>query len=140
MITAALSAQIGITILCLAEAWLEDIVIKLKNPALSNYPLLNKKEHERSAVYYFALVAFLTIITWEAVDHHIWLVISMMCLRRIFFTYGLKLIRPNKRLRDIEGDQYTDRMVRKVFGKRGGYWELLVLLAGVILINKFWLL
>lgn len=137
--TAALSAQLGIIILCLAEAWLEDIVIKLKNPALVNYPMLNRKEHQRSAVYYFALVAFLTIITWEQVDHHIWLVISMLCLRRVFFTYGLKLIRPNKRIKDIEGDQYTDRIVRNIFGKKGGYWELLVLIAGVVLINKFWL-
>lgn len=138
--TAALSAQIGTIILCLAEAWLEDIVIQLKNPGLVNYSILNKKEHQRSAVYYFALVAFLVIITWEQVDHHIWLVISMMCLRRIFFTYGLKLIRPNKRIKDIEGDQYTDRIVRNIFGKKGGYWELLVLIAGVVLINKFWLL
>lgn len=137
--TAALSAQLGIIILCLAEAWLEDIVIKLKNPALVNYPMLNRKEHQRSAVYYFALVAFLTIITWEQVDHHIWLVISMMCLRRVFFTYGLKLIRPNKRIKDIEGDQYTDRIVRNIFGKKGGYWELLVLITSIILINKFFL-
>jgi hypothetical protein len=140
VISAALSAQLGIIILCLAEAWLEDIVIKLKNPALTNYPALNKKEHARSAVYYLALVAFLVILTWESVDHHIWLVIAMMCLRRIFFTYGLKLIRPNKRIRDIEGDQYTDTLSRKIFGKKGGYWELLVLLAGVAAVNKFWLL
>lgn len=132
--------QIAVIVLCIAEAWLEDIVIKLKNPALENYPILNKKEHARSAVYYFALVLCLTVLTWEAVDHHIWLVISLLTLRRIFFTFGLKLIRPNKRLRDIEGDSYTDNIVRKIFGKRGGYLELAALLAGVILINKFFLL
>lgn len=139
MISAALADQLAIVLLCIAEAYLEDVVIKLKNPAMVNYPLLNKQEHKRSAVYYFALVGCLTVITWEAVDHHIWLVISMMCLRRIFFTYGLKLIRPNKRIKAIEGDQFTDRFSRRIFGKNGGWWELLALVASVVMINILFL-
>lgn len=135
----ALAYQLAVVILCAAEAWLEDIVIQLKNAGLANYPALNTKEHRRSAVYYFALIACLTVITWEQVGHHIWLVIAFMFIRRIVFTYGLKVLRAH-RIFAIEGDQYTDRIMRKVFGKNGGYIELLVLLGALITINIIWLL
>jgi hypothetical protein len=107
--------QIAIVLLCAAEAWLEHVVIQLKNPLASNYATLNKREHKRSAIYYFALVGCITVLTWEQIDHHIWLVIAAMLWRRIVFTYGLKLLRQRK-FKVIEGDQYTDRIVRSVFG------------------------
>lgn len=135
----ALAYQIAVVILCAAEAWLEAVVIQLKNAGLSNYAALNKKEHQRSAVYYFALITCFTVVTWELIGHHIWLVIAFMIIRRIVFTYGLKVLR-HRPLHAIEGDQYTDRMIRKVFGKNGGYIELLVLVAALITINILWLL
>lgn len=135
----ALAYQIAVIILCAAEAWLEAVVIQLKNAGLSNYAALNKKEHQRSAGYYFALIGCLTVLSWETVDHHIWLVIAFMIIRRIVFTYGLKVLR-HRPLHAIEGDQYTDRMIRRVFGKNGGYIELLVLVAALITINILWLL
>lgn len=134
-----LADQIAVAVLSVAEASLEDIVIRLKNAALINYPALNKQEHRRSAVYYFALIACLLVLTWEQVDHHIWLVVAFMFVRRIFFTYGLKLIRPRKKLKAIEGDQYTDRIMRNIFGRNGGYIELLVMIAALAAINIFFL-
>lgn len=139
MIPAALADQLAVVLLCAAEAWLEDIVIKLKSPTLVNYAALNKKEHARSAVYYFALIGSLLVITWEQVDHHVWLVIAFMFIRRLVFTYGLKVLR-QKRIPAIEGDQYTDRLMRRVFGKNGGYIELLVLISVLITINALFLL
>lgn len=139
MIPAALADQLAVVLLCAAEAWLEDIVIKLKSPTLVNYAALNKKEHARSAVYYFALIGSLLVITWEQVDHHVWLVIAFMFIRRLVFTYGLKVLR-QKRIAAIEGDQYTDRLMRQIFGKNGGYIELLVLIAATITINALFLL
>lgn len=139
MIPAALADQLAVVLLCAAEAWLEDIVIKLKSPTLVNYAALNKKEHARSAVYYFALIGSLLVITWEQVDHHVWLVIAFMFIRRLVFTYGLKVLR-QKRIAAIEGDQYTDRLMRRVFGKNGGYIELLGLISVLITINALFLL
>lgn len=139
LLPAALADQLAVVILCAAEAWLEDIVIKLKNAGLANYPALNTKEHRRSAGYYFALIGCLTVITWEQVSHHIWLVIAFMVIRRLIFTYGLKFLR-HRPLFAIEGDQYTDRIMRKLFGKNGGYIEILVLLGALITINILWLL
>lgn len=119
--------QIAIVILCIAEAWLEEIIIRLKNPALENYPLLNKKEHHRSAIYYGALVFLLVFV---AADYGKWyiLVPLMLAERRIFFEYALKFFR-GRGIRFIEGDQYWDRTARKIFGYKGGVVELLVLLA-----------
>jgi hypothetical protein len=131
--------QIAIVLLCAAEAWLEAVVIKLKNPLIQNYNTLNKQEHQRSAVYYFVLVACITVLTWEQIDHHIWLVIAAMFWRRVVFTYGLKILR-QRPIRAIEGNQYTDKIMRSLFGKNGGYWELLVMLACLITINLLFLL
>jgi hypothetical protein len=135
----AVADQAAIIILCGAEAWLEAAVIKLKSPLIQNYAILNKQEHQRSAVYYFALVGCITVLTWEQIDHHIWLVISAMFWRRLVFTYGLKFLR-RKRIGAIEGDQYTDRIMRSVFGKNGGYWELLIMIAALVAINVLFLL
>lgn len=131
--------QIAIVLLCAAEAWLEAVVIKLKNPYVQYYPKLNKQEHQRSAVYYFALVGCITVLTWEQIDHHIWLVVAAMFWRRLAFTYGLKLLR-NRPIGLIEGNQYTDKIMRNIFGKNGGYWELLVMIGCLITINLLFLL
>lgn len=131
--------QIAIVLLCAAEAWLEAVVIKLKNPLLTNYNQLNKQEHQRSAVYYFALVACITVLTWEQIDHHLWLVIAAMFWRRVVFTYGLKFLR-RRPIKFIEGDQYTDKIMRNLFGKNGGYIELLIMIGCLITINVLFLL
>jgi hypothetical protein len=136
----ALKIQIAIAILCIAEAWLEEIVILLKNPALINYASLNKKEHKRSAAFWFAQVALFIALSWGQVHYWYILIAALTLNRRLFFEYALKTLRPGKRIRDIEGDQFWDRISRGVFGKTGGYWELAVLVAGIVLLNKFFLL
>jgi hypothetical protein len=136
----ALKIQIAIAILCIAEAWLEEVVILLKNPALLNYRKLNKKEHQRSGAFWFAQVLLFIALSWGNVHYWYVLIIALIANRRIFFEYSLKLFRSGKRIRDIEGDQFWDRISQRVFGKSGGYWELAVLVTGIILLNKFFLL
>lgn len=131
--------QMAIVLLCAGEAWLEAVVIKLKNPLIQNYNQLNKQEHQRSAVYYFTLVTCITVLTWEQIDHHLWLVIAFMFWRRVIFTYGLKFLR-RRPIKFIEGDQYTDKMIRSLLGKNGGYIELLIMVGCLIAINVLFLL
>ncbi len=136
----ALKIQIAIAILCIAEAWLEEIVILLKNPGLINYSSLNKKEHQRSAAYWFVQVCFFIVLSWGNVHYWYILIITLTATRRVFFEYALKLFRPGKQLRDIEGNQFWDRISQRVFGKSGGYWELAALIIGIVLLNNFFLL
>lgn len=136
----ALKIQIAISLLGIVEAWLEKIVILLKNPSLMNYAKLNKKEHELSGLYWFAQVMLYVAISWGEVHYWYLLIIVLVFNRRVFFEYSLKLFRSGKRFSDIEGDQFWDRLSRGVFGKTGGYWELAVLIAGIVSLNKFFLL
>lgn len=127
--------QIAIVILCIAEAWLEEVVIRLKNPASGDYTKNNRDEHRRSAVYYGAVVCLMIFI---AADYTHWyiLVPLMLVERRIFFEYSLKLFR-GRGIRFIEGDQYWDKFSRNIFGYKGGVKELLCLIAIVIATNIF---
>lgn len=134
----ALKIQICIAMLGIAEAWLEVIVIALKNPSLDNYAILNKKEHERSAWYWAAMV-FLFIVVSDTWQQAIFLAPALLFNRRLFFEYSLKLFRPGKRIRDIEGDQYWDIHSRRIFGPHGGWWELLVCVTVIVFLNKFFI-
>jgi hypothetical protein len=127
--------QIAVLVLCVAEAWLEELVIRLKNPTLQNYPALNRKEHRRSAIYYGAQVGMLILVSAEY-DKWYYLVMLLLLQRRIFFEYALKLFR-GKGLRFIEGDQPWDKISRNIFGYKGGVKELLVLIALVVAANLF---
>jgi hypothetical protein len=112
------------------EARLESIIILLKDPKAPNYVELNRKEHFWSAAYYASIVALVTGIsilyigfTWKVIPT----VASLLISRRIFFEYGLKLFRKGKKIRDIEGDQAIDQLMRSIFGSRGGYKELFLM-------------
>jgi hypothetical protein len=132
--------QIALVILCIAEAWLETIVIKMKNPASGDYVKLNKQEHNRSAVYYAALIAMLCIVSWDHIIamhlQGLLLILTLLLQRRIFFEYALKLFR-GRQIRLIEGDQYWDLLSRKLFGYKGGWKELGVLIVLTITTNFF---
>lgn len=136
----ALKIQIAIAILGIAEAWLEEVVILLKNPALVNYAKLNKKEHQRSGAFWFAQVILFIAISWGQVHYWYLLIVALVFNRRLFFEHSLKLFRSGKHIRDIEGDQFWDRLSQRVFGKSGGYWELALLIACIVSLNKFFLL
>jgi hypothetical protein len=115
---------------------LESIIIKLKNPNLTDYSSLNRQEHRWSAIYYLAVVALATGIsilttglTWEILPFAFTLLIN----RRIFFEYSLKIMR-GRPIEKIEGDQPLDILVRKVLGKNGGWKELFLLLLLLVII------
>lgn len=125
--------QIAIAILCIAEAWLEQVVIKMKNPASGDYLRLNRQEHRRSAIYYGTLVLTYIVVCMPMPKWYI-LVFLLMAERRVFFECALKLFR-DRRISLIEGDQPWDTFSRGIFGKKGGWLELLVLLIVIIGIN-----
>lgn len=134
--TYVLKIQIAIAILCIAEAWLEVVVIALKNPSLINYAKLNKQEHRRSAGFWVAqVVLFISLSnSWEQA---LLLTPALILNRRVWFEYALKILRPGKRLKDIEGDQFFDKLSRRLFGARGGYFELSTCILVIIAINKY---
>lgn len=125
--------QLAVAFLCIIEAILEKYVIAMKNPYLYNYAELNRKEHQWSGLYWFAVVIFYGVISWDFRDFEILLPI-MVCERRVFFEYTLKLVR-NKPLKAIEGDQFWDDLSRRVFGKNGGWLELMLLMGTIIGLN-----
>jgi hypothetical protein len=131
--TEHIKIQIVFAIICVFEAWLEEIIIKLKNPELPNYQQLNSQEHKRSAYWFGSLVLGITVIT------EVWLLpIYCILLRRIFFDFPLKKFRKRK-FREIEGDQFVDNLSRKIFGSHGGLFELatcLILLVGFNFISR----
>lgn len=110
----------------LLEAWLEVIIIKLKNPSLINYQKLNKQEHNRS----FILAAFL-IIGVCFISNLLFLIPSAILSRRLFFDYPLKLMRGRK-IKNIEGTGVIDSSLRKILGPKGGWYEL-----GIVVFLKF---
>lgn len=116
------------------EAKLETYVIAMKNPALPNYTALNRLEHRWSGIYYAGIcvlalgVSVLALgLTWKVIPA----ALSLLVNRRIFFEYSLKIMRKRK-IRDIEGDQPLDTAVRKILGSKGGYVELVLLVATLI--------
>jgi hypothetical protein len=129
--------QVVVFILCLIEAWLEETVIALKNPSHPQYIKLNKKEHQLSALYWLVMVCIYVLLSVDRISAWYWLVVVLVISRRTYFEYALKLFRKGKRVKDIEGDQFWDTLSRRIFGKKGGYWELLFLIASIVLFNIF---
>lgn len=117
-------------VLYIVEALLEKVVISMKNPQAIDYNRLNKEEHQLSGVYWMALVLALVVITADQMRLWYYLVPALIIERRIFFEYTLKIVR-NKRTRDIEGDQFWDKIMRGILGARGGHIEFILLIAGL---------
>src|SRR5690349_19051262 len=130
--------QLSVAVICIIEAWLEEVVIKLKNPSLPNYAELNKQEHFRSAVWFTFLILGCCYIAGFLAT--LWVIPVCFIIRRLFFSYSLKLFRKNKKLKIIEGNQFTDNLARKIFGQNGGYFEIatcLLIIIGLNLLVKF---
>jgi hypothetical protein len=140
MITYLILSIILFSIHCLIEARLETIEISLKVQAgsIPNYDDLNRKEHAWSAIFSISFVVLILLFAVFAWPFPLWKLIpygvALCVLRRIFFDYGLKIMR-KRPLKAIEGDQKTDSAVRKILGANGGLLELAIdvaLLAGLI--------
>lgn len=110
-----------------AEAWLEAVVIQLKNGSLPDYKDLNRKEHARSFIYssLVALPFFLVFISWG----FYWLLPAVAVNRRLIFDPLLKALR-KRRLSLYEGDGPIDGALSRIFGRRGAWIEILLELAG----------
>jgi len=128
----------GYSVFHILEAWLEQVVIDLKNPSLTNYHELNRKEHLRSAIY--ATYVALLIWTVPLSLWHCWPLLPAIVLnRRIFFDYALILFRqrPNPAL--YEGDDWWVHRFKAIFGPKGRNKELAVTLV-ITIASIIWFL
>ena len=128
--------QICYAAICLAEAWLEQAVIYLKNPNLLDYNTWNTKEHARSLVYAGSVGVSLALIPalHGQIGTALILLPCLFFLRRIFFDFALKLIR-GQRISVIAGDGWFDGLAKKIYGSRGGWLDVAASAAAVAIIN-----
>lgn len=110
----------------LAEAWLEETVIRLKNDQLTDYGPLNKKEHARSMIL-SSLIAG-SFCLGAAFLGYLWLLPALIVNRRLVFDPMLKVFRKRKLTR-YEGNGPVDLFFVGIFGRSGARWELLLELA-----------
>lgn len=133
---AFIAVQAAYAIVCIAEAWLEVTVIALKNAKHPGYKELNRQEHRRSAVFavLYSICCTVTLLCFCYYIAAALLVPLLLLNRRLFFDAALKKMRGRK-IRDIEGDQPTDEAMRWLFGKRGGWLELISLIVSIVASN-----
>ena len=105
----------------IAEAWLEQVVIELKDPRLKNYHDLNQKEHNRSLV--FAVLVAIPFVLIACYYSLYWMLPAIAVNRRIFFDFFLKLFRKRPTWK-IEGKGPFDNFFKKIYGEKGGWYEL----------------
>lgn len=126
--------MIYLILLCLifiVEAYLEKIVIDLKNGGLSNYIKLNKQEHFRSAIYSALVILSFCLFFYNLKFY--FLIVNAVLARRIFFDYVLILVRNRPQKALYEGDDMFKKIFSTIFGKKGRNIELIVSLAIFIL-------
>lgn len=135
-----LLTYISFSILCIIEAYLEQAVIKLKSEAVENYNYWNAEEHKRSAIYYFAILAYALIqdvkhlpFAWNLIYLVPLVTVTLMVIRRIFFDGALRVFRKRK-LSLIEGTGMVDNFSRRIFGVNGGIKELGLLVTFAIVL------
>lgn len=121
---------------CVIEAILEKYVIDQKKIVIDE--LIEKNEHKWSAIN-SAFIGIMFALIPLAIFHKLYiefflLLIIMMPLRRIGFDFTLKNLR-KRELKNIEGKFFFDKWMRKLFGEKGGYKELFVLLFSILLVN-----
>ncbi len=128
--------QIIYLLICITEAWLEQAVIILKNPKIPDYSKLNEKEHLRSAVYAIGVGVSLALFPalYGDFTQTVILIPLVFFIRRIGFDFALKLFR-GRRISDIEGNARVDMEVRNLLGPKGGWYELLICIGIVALVN-----
>lgn len=112
-----------LSVINFAEAWLEEVVILLKDPNLPNYKELNKREHWRSGVY--AVILTIPFILAAIYFHLFWLIPAIITNRRLVFDNGLKYFRKRKLFR-YEGDGPIDSFFRNLFGEYGAWKEICI--------------
>lgn len=118
---------IVISLLFLCEAWLEVVVIDLKDGNHNSYSKLNRQEHFRSAVFACMLIVCgcVTAFFWEQDP---WSLPAIVASRRIWFDFPLALFR-NRNPRLYEGYDWWADLFRKIFGQRGRVRELVATIA-----------
>ena len=120
--------QVLYFLICILEAWLEKVVIELKNPKAIEYVKLNRQEHNRSAVYAVFVGLSLIIIANVAKGFDpilLLLLIQLLVIRLLGFDFFLKIFR-GRAIKNIEGKgNPVDDFCRKFFGEKGGWWQLL---------------
>lgn len=116
-----------ISLLFLVEAWLEVVVIELKNGATPNYARLNRQEHFRSGVFAAILIlsASVTAYYWELQP---WSLPAIAVSRRNWFDYPLILWRDRPR-NLYEGNDWWAKKLTPIFGRKGRIRELAVTVA-----------
>lgn len=123
-----------LTVIHLVEAWLEDVVIELKNPHIPEYSVLNRREHFRSAVL-AGLWLFSAMASAYQV-HTLWLMPALIVNRRIFFDYALIIFRDRPRHKYEGNDWWTVNFFKRIFTTHGRLIELafeLAITAGCII-------
>lgn len=112
-----------LSLIFLAEAWLEQAVIDLKNPYIHQYSTLNQREHFRSAVLAVMItVPFYEVAVWQGLYG---LCPAIFVNRRLFFDLPLKILRGRTWYR-YEGDGAVDTFCRRLFGVNGAWKEMLL--------------
>lgn len=111
-----------LSVIHLLEAWLEKVVIDLKNPYISDYALKNRQEHFRSAVL-AAAWSFAAISALVHYEQAYWLIPAVVVNRRMFFDYPLIIFRDRPR-RLYEGNDWWVKRFIWVFRERGRLKEL----------------
>lgn len=105
---------ICLSIIHLLEAWLEVVVIDLKNASLTSYNRLNKAEHFRSAVlagsWMLCAIAVVVFLTKEY-----WMIPALVVNRRNFFDFPLSIFR-KRPLDKYEGNDWWVKKFKFLFG------------------------
>jgi hypothetical protein len=128
-----IQALIILSVIHLLEAWLEEVVINLKNPYTSVYSNLNHQEHFRSGVL---AGAWLFSAVYASCFHSdFWILPGLIVNRRIFFDYGLILFRRRPHNKYEGNDWWVMNFFIPIFGRLGRLYELgitLLVMAGSI--------
>lgn len=106
-----------------AEAWLEEVVILLKDPYHEKYVELNKQEHFRSLALAILIAtpfaAIAIFMQWY------WLLPAIAVNRRLVFDFALKKFRGRK-LWLYEGNAPVDNFFKNLFGVNGAKKEFIM--------------
>jgi hypothetical protein len=125
-IPVGVQALVILSVIHLLEAWLEQVVIGLKNPTLSIYNRLNHQEHFRSAVLagcWLGAAAYVCCYNSEY-----WILAGLIVNRRIFFDYGLIIFRHRPGNKYEGNDWWVMNIFIPLFGRTGRLKELVLTL------------
>jgi hypothetical protein len=103
------------------EAYLEVVVIALKDGKLKDYETLNRKEHNRS--FFLAASILAPFISVAIYCGFYALIPAILVSRRLIFDPVLKVFR-KRRLVKYEGGGPVDAFCARLFGAEGAAWEI----------------